>query len=171
MALRSMGLKTMNMKNVRPESAVELEKMTGDNLLSFLNEWRNPDKLRMNADFAGLGGCAAGVPAPGGAGFAGADSRSAFPNVGFRAKHAGMARESRPWPLSGTLQAGIPARIPPLSGRQAAARRPIRLTFSARNARSHSPRALARPRTLKRRKPIASLIQPFGASESHFRLA
>ena len=119
----------------------------------------------------GLGGCAAGVPAPGGAGLAGADSRSAFPNVGSREKIAGMARESRPWPLSGTVQAGIPARIPPLPGRQAAARRPVRTTFSARNAKSRSPRALASPRTLKRRKPIASLIQPFGASESHLRRA
>ena len=118
-----------------------------------------------------LGGCAAGVPALARAGLAGADSRSAFPKAGFRAKHAPAARESRPWPPSGTLQAGIPARNLPLAGRQAAASRPIRLTFSARNAKSHSPRALARPRTLKRRKPIASLIQPFGASESHLRLA
>ena len=52
-ALKFMGLETMNMKNFKPESVVEFEKMTGDKLLSLLNEWPGPEKLRMDADFAG----------------------------------------------------------------------------------------------------------------------
>ena len=47
----------------------------------------------------------------------------------------------------------------------------IRLTFNARHTRSHSPRTLFRPRTLKRRKPSASLIHPIGASVSHLHSA
>ena len=47
----------------------------------------------------------------------------------------------------------------------------IRFMFSARHTRAHSPRAWSRPRTLKRRKPSACLIQPSGASDSHLRLA
>ena len=53
----------------------------------------------------------------------------------------------------------------------AAASPGIRLMFSARHTRAHSPRAWSRPRTLKRRKPSACLIQPLGASDSHLRLA
>ena len=105
-----------------------------------------------------------------------ADFPARIPGAPSRAP--GFAPSMRAWrgnrahgPPSGAVQAGIPARNLPLPGRQAAASRPIRTTFSARHARSHSPRALASPRTLKRRKPIASLIQPFGASESHLRLA
>ena len=44
-ALRFVDLETMNMKNVKPESALELEKMTDDKLLSFLNERRVPRGL------------------------------------------------------------------------------------------------------------------------------
>ncbi len=47
----------------------------------------------------------------------------------------------------------------------------IRFMFNARHTRAHSPRAWSRPRTLKRRKPSACLIQPLGASDSHLRLA
>ena len=46
-----------------------------------------------------------------------------------------------------------------------------RLMFSARHTKSHSPRALFRPRTLNRRNPRTSLIQPLGASDSHLRCA
>ena len=45
-----------------------------------------------------------------------------------------------------------------------------RLMFNARHTKFHSPRALAHPRTLKRRNPRTSLIQPLGASDSHLRL-
>ena len=41
----------------------------------------------------------------------------------------------------------------------------IRFMFNARHTRAHSPRAWSRPRTLKRRKPSACLIQPLGASD------
>ena len=46
-----------------------------------------------------------------------------------------------------------------------------RLMFNARHTKFHSPRALAHPRTLKRRNPRTSLIQPLGASDSHLRCA
>ena len=88
----------------------------------------------------------------------------------MRERRGNRARNA-PKPPPGTLQAGIPARNLPLAGRRPAASRPIRLTSGAKNAKPRSPRALARSWTLKRRKPIASLIQPFGASESHLRLA
>ena len=47
----------------------------------------------------------------------------------------------------------------------------IRFMFNARHTRAHSPCAWFKPRTLKRRKPSACLIQPLGASDSHLRLA
>ena len=46
---------------------------------------------------------------------------------------------------------------------------PIRLLFNAKHTRSHSPHTFAKPGRLNRRNPSASLIHPFGASESHLR--
>ena len=46
-----------------------------------------------------------------------------------------------------------------------------RFTFSARHTKSHSPCTFWSPRTLKRRNPSTSLIQPWGASEIHLRVA
>ena len=47
----------------------------------------------------------------------------------------------------------------------------IRLMFSAKHTRCHSPRTFSTPRRLNRLNPSTSLIQPFGASEIHLRLA
>ena len=63
---------------------------------------------------------------------------------------------------------GFPGRIPAI---HAAISVFIRLRLRARHTRSHSPRTLASPRTLNRRNPTASLIQPLGASDSHLRRA
>ena len=41
-----------------------------------------------------------------------------------------------------------------------------RLTLSARHTRSHFPRTLSRPRTLKRRNPRTSLVQPLGVAST-----
>ena len=60
------------------------------------------------------------------------------------------------------------ARIAP---RYAAIRRCRRFTFTARHTKSHSPRTFASPRRLKRWKPSTCLIQPYGASDNHFRSA
>ena len=46
-----------------------------------------------------------------------------------------------------------------------------RFTFNAKHTKSHSPRAFASPRRLKRRNPSTCLIQPLGASDSHLRSA
>ena len=46
-----------------------------------------------------------------------------------------------------------------------------RFAFTARHTKSHSPRTFASPRRLKHRKPSTCLIQPYGASDNHFRSA
>ena len=67
-------------------------------------------------------------------------------------------------PDSRSLEAGRPRLYGAIRGCR-------RLAFNARHTKSHSPRTLASPRWLKRRKPSTCLIQPYGASDNHFRSA
>ena len=55
--------------------------------------------------------------------------------------------------------------------RQHGASPAMRLTFSAKHTKCHSPRTFCTPRRLNRRNPSTSLIQPFGPSDIHLRLA
>ena len=117
-----------------------------------------------------LGGCAAGVPAPGGAGLAGADSWRAFPNVGSRAKHAAWRGNRAHGPLGGR-SGGDSRPEPPVAG-PSGGRQPPHPHDVQRQADQVplAPR-LGQSPDAEARKPVASLIQPFRASESHLRLA
>ena len=112
-----------------------------------------------------LGACAIGCFCWAPRGFAGNETSDCLLRSATRGHRPAGGRRM---PVDGPADRADWGRIALL---HAAASPCIRFMFSARHTRAHSPCAWFKPRTLKRRKPSACLIQPLGASDSHLRLA
>ena len=112
-----------------------------------------------------LGACAIGCFCWAPRGFAGNETSDGLLRSATRGHRPAGGRRM---PVDGPADRADWGRIALL---HAAASPCIRFMFSARHTRAHSPCAWFKPRTLKRRKPSACLIQPLGASDSHLRLA
>ena len=121
--------------------------------------------LKSNQSIRPLGACAIGCFCWAPRGFAGNETSDCLLQSATRGPGPAGGRGM---PVDGPADRADWGRIALL---HAAASPCIRFMFNARHTRAHSPRAWFNPRTLKRRKPSACLIQPLGASDSHLRLA
>ena len=175
-----LGLNSYERKNdlisQRPRSLEEIAEGFAESVIACrvgarFKRWRRAletleaDPIFSDMEVSALGACAVGC-------FGWAGWRSAGNETsGFLLRSATRGHRpagGRRMPVDGPAGRADWGRI---SWFHAAASPGIRLMFSARHTRAHSPRAWSRPRTLKRRKPSACLIQPLGASDSHLRLA
>ncbi len=99
-------------------------------------------------------------------------SRTQSPIIGGLSRRDEAAGpETRPTGRSWGVFGPYTPKNRPRERTQPARSAPILLMFTAKHTRSHSARTCASPRKLNRRNPSTSLIHPFGASDSHFRLA